>query len=736
MTDPSDLYSVEATSQGNVLESRALSPDQKALFAEIEALKESESRFRQIAENVTEVFFIIDSQTDQILYISPTYETVWGRTCQSLYDDPESWLMAIHPDDCGQAIATLETQFRTGDEFQEEYRILRPDGSIRWIWSRAFPIRDERGKVHRFVGIAEDVTDRKLAEIALRESEEQFRLIFELAPIGMAVTDLDGNLMRVNGALCDLLRYTPLELLQRNLWKMLETSHQDLCLQMVYKLLHGQEDDIQLETQYVTLDNQLVDVIVKLVVVRQEDGSPVNINVQIVDITERKRMERQLRYDALHDGLTGLPNRTLLLDRLGQNLKRLQRNLDNSFGVLFLDLDRFKVINDSLGHAIGDRLLILIARRLETCVRPEDTVARLGGDEFVILLENIEFAEQAIQIAERIHHIVSQPYQIEGYEIFSTVSIGIAFGTQAYQQPEEILRDADLTMYQAKNKGKARYEIFDPSLHQVAMQRLELEQDLCKALEREEFTLYYQPITSLKTGELEGFEALVRWQHPQKGLIPPGKFIAIAEETGLIVPLGNWILLQACLKLQEWNQNYPEYRHLKMSVNLSGRQFAEPSFLTILDQILKQTGIDPSCLKLEITESILMEDVERATHLLHELRGRHLELSIDDFGTGYSSLSYLQKFPINTVKIDRSFVQSLCIGLEDHNLGIVKAIVTLAHILKLNVIAEGIETDHQLHQLRMLDCEQGQGYYFSHPLTVEDAEDLLQKIKLMRGVDL
>ena len=711
--------------QQNVLLNRVeiVLAENQQLRQEFQALAEREERFRQIAENVREVFFVISAKTDEILYISPTYEKVWGRSCQSLYEDPQSWLFAIHPEDSFKAIATIETQFRTGDDFEEEYRIIRPDKSICWVRVRAFPVRDVMGKVNRFVGIAEDITKRREAEEALKKSEEQFRLTFEMAPIGMAITTLKGKFQRVNQALCEALSYTKAELLELSFT---EISHPDTWenhRNLEQKLIQGQESDFQIEKCYIAKDGRLVDTILKVVIVRDPDGQALHFNNQIVDITERKYMEKQLLHDALHDALTGLPNRALFMDRLDQQLKKAQNQDNYLFAVLFLDLDRFKVVNDSVGHLVGDKLLVEIARRLEKSIAPTDTVARLGGDEFTILLENILNKSEATLVAESIYQTLTFSFNIDGYELFTTASIGIALSSQGYEKPEDILRDADLTMYSAKEQGKARYEVFDCSMRDRALQRLELETDLRRALEREEFQVYYQPITSLQLGTISGFEALARWKHPTKGYIQPSEFIPVCEETGLIVPLGNWLLQEACQAARNWQLKYPEHPAIRMSVNLSGKQFREPQLIEEVDRILAETGLEGRLLKLEITESILIDNLETVTEIILELRKRQIQFSIDDFGTGYSSLSYLHRFPVDTLKIDRSFVSQMQTDRE--NSAIIKAIITLAHMLDMDVIAEGIETTSQLAQLKLLKCEYGQGFFFSKPLSQERAEALI-----------
>lgn len=441
------------------------------------------------------------------------------------------------------------------------------------------------------------------------------------------------------------------------------------------------------------------------------------------DIAERRRAEEQLLHNALHDGLTGLPNQALFMDRLGLALERAKRRKDYLFAVLFLDLDRFKVINDSLGHIVGNQLLIAISRRLETFLRSVDTVARLGGDEFTILLEDIEDTSTAIHIAERIQKELALPFNVNELEVFTSVSIGIALSSQSYAQPEHLLRDADIAMYRAKALGKARYEVFDTDMHNRAVLLLQLETDLRRAITREEFLIHYQPIVSLVTGSIVGFEALVRWNHPKRGLISPIEFIPVAEEAGMIVMIGQWVLREACSQMHKWHTQFPTTPPLTISVNLSGKQIMQLELLQQINFVLQETGLDASSLKLELTESVLIDNTESATAMLSQLRALNIELHMDDFGTGYSSLSYLHRFPISTLKIDRSFISNIGIGGE--NLEIVRAIVALAHSLNMNVTAEGVETLEQLALLRGMQCNRGQGYFFSRPLDSLAVEELL-----------
>ena len=440
---------------------------------------------------------------------------------------------------------------------------------------------------------------------------------------------------------------------------------------------------------------------------------------------ELEDSREHFRHVAFHDTLTDLPNRALLINLLQLSIDRTKLHTDHLFALLFLDLDRFKNVNDSLGHVSGDQLLTSVARRLEQCLRPADTVARLGGDEFAILLDGLEDYNDAIRIAERAQKELMRPLNLGGHEVYTTASIGITLSTIGYENPENILRDADTAMYHAKEKGKARYEIFDAVMHARAVARLQLENDLRRAVERQELSVHFQPIMSLETNRIAGFEALARWQHPQRGFISPLDFISIAEETGLIIELGRLVLRESCRQMRAWQLENPNQKALTISVNLSGKQFTQHNLIEQIRQILQETGLDPHSLKLEITESVVMENAETAKSMLMQLRALGVKLSIDDFGTGYSSLSYLHRFPVNTLKIDRSFISSMSAG--DENLEIVRTIMTLANNLGMDVVAEGVETEKQLAQLKEMRCEYGQGYLFSKPLTVEAASEFLQK---------
>lgn len=442
------------------------------------------------------------------------------------------------------------------------------------------------------------------------------------------------------------------------------------------------------------------------------------------EVAERKRAEAQLAHDAVHDALTGLPNRVLLLDRLRHAIELTKRREGYHFSVLFMDLDHFKVVNDSLGHTIGDQLLIGIAQRLRMCVRTGDTVARLGGDEFVILIEDMANGNDAGVTAEGILTALQQPFNLNGHQLFAAASIGIVNAVDGYDQPDDVLRDADIAMYQAKMHGKARSEVFSLTMRAHVQNRLALENDLRQVLERKELELYYQPILALQSDRITGFEALLRWRHPEHGLIAPNEFIPIAEETHQIIPIGQWVLREACRQLREWQVRFPQMPPLTMSINISGVQFTAPNFIDQVTAILEEYDLDPTTLRLELTERVWLNSTAEAVTLFRKLSQMGIQLHIDDFGTGYSSLAYLQHFPIRTLKIDRAFLDKM---EEDSNSkDLVRAVIAMAHDLGMEAVAEGVETVEQLNDLKRFGCNYGQGYLLSHPINQAGIEALLQ----------
>ncbi len=561
---------------------------------------------------------------------------------------------------------------------------------------------------------------------ALRESEQRFRSAFNHAPIGIALVAPNGQWLKVNHALCNILGYEADEFLASDYQSMIFPEDLAVTQLRVHSILTGEISNWQMEKRYLHKTGRVVWTSWSVSAAGDAGSEKANLIFQLQDISTRKVVEEKLQHEATHDALTGLANRAYFMTRLTESIQKSQRDSMHHVSVLFIDLDRFKYVNDSLGHVVGDGLLIAISRRLRDCMRPSDTVARLGGDEFTILVEgNYDLAE-VTRIAERIQEKFGEPFDIGGNVIYSSASIGILHASAKHVSSEDMMRDADTAMYQAKRAGKARHEIFEEKMHAVARETLKLETDLRRAIENHDFSVLYQPIVSLTSGAIVAVEALARWQHPELGKISPTKFVPLAEEIGWIDRLGDQILRRACSQMRDIFKNNPFAGDAKLSVNLSCREFANENLVTRIHNVLMDVGFPPEKLKLEITESVFFEHHDRAIEMLRKLREIGIETDIDDFGTGYSNFGYLVRLPVSTLKIDRSFV-----GLMDEssaNREVIKTVISLARTLGLKVVAEGIETEQQRDKLHALGCDLGQGFFFARPMAAEQFEAFVARI--------
>jgi diguanylate cyclase (GGDEF)-like protein/PAS domain S-box-containing protein len=661
----------------------------------------------------------------QDFYCTPAIENITGYRASLIYErDPFQsfdglWFQMIHDED-RRAYRAAWARIERGSALQFEHRIVTADQRVRWIRSQAAAF--ERDGELQVCGTFTDITAHRCAEETLRQREEHFRALIENASDIITILGRDGTIRYESPSVERILGYKPEDLVGTRAFDYVHPGDLPEVMSAFIKGVATPGMVISLEFRFWHKDGTWR--IIEAVASNMLDvPSIAGIVINSRDITARKMAEERLMHDAFHDGLTGLPNRALFRDRLGQTMRRARRRKDHLFAVLFLDLDRFKVINDSMGHMMGDDLLVAIARRLKTCTRPGDTIARLGGDEFTILLDDIEDEQEASLVADRIHEELSLPFNLDGQRVYVTASIGIALGADGYRKPEELLRDADTAMYRAKMLGKARHVVFDKAMHARAVAQLQLESDLWQVIERNQLVLHYQPMVELGSGRVIGLEALVRWNHPQRGLIMPAQFIPLAEETRLIAQVGRWVLKEACRQMRSWQKRLATAFPISVSVNLSGKQLAQPDLIEQVEQVLKETGLDPEWLKLEITESVVMENAKATVAMLGRLRALGLELHIDDFGTGYSSLSYLHRFPVDRLKIDRSFVSNM--SMEDKNSEIVRTIIQLARNLGMGVVAEGVQTAEQLAHLKALGCEHGQGYFFSRPLAADQVDSLI-----------
>jgi diguanylate cyclase (GGDEF)-like protein/PAS domain S-box-containing protein len=701
----------------------------------VEHMRPEELGIGELFGRIREAVIVADATTQRIVLWNPAATNIFGYSIsEALELDIEKLvpkpLKAQHREGITRYAQTGHGPYIDSRRLLE-LPALTKSGQQIYVELSLSPIGlvDDTNGGRRFVlAVLRDVTERKLAEEALRHNEERFRLLVEgVKDYAIFMLDPDGKVASWNEGAHHIKGYHHKEIVGHHF--SIFYPEEDLKRSKPERELEiaQQEGSYEEEGWRVRKDGSRFWASVLITALWDEAGGLRGFAKVTRDITERKVLEKQLHHQAFYDLLTELPNRALFMERLEHALSRANRR-SGKVAVLFVDLDNFKVINDSLGHKEGDQLLRAVAERLKPCLRPEDTAARLGGDEFTILIEDVTSVGEVVQIAERVADVLEPPFDLDEQEVFVTVSTGIALNDATQERAEDLLRHADMAMYRAKNKGKAHYELFRTNMEAEVQKRLEVESELRRALELEEFRVYYQPMVALESGKIAGVEALVRWEHPKRGLLLPEEFLAVAEETGLIVRIGRWVLREACKQAQAWQQRCPSASPLTMSVNLSPTQFFHPELVA---EILHETEVDASTLQLEITEGALTTITARsAEDILHRLKDLGVKLAIDDFGVGYSSLSYLKRFPVDYLKIDRSFIGGL---KQDLNSGawkdeeIVPAMIDMTHALGLGVVAEGVEAAKQLARLSDMRCDLAQGNYLLEPLPGEALADILAK---------
>lgn len=683
-----------------------------------EALLASERRYRRLFEESRHALYIttrdgdfVDVNRSMLELLGYSRRELLSLNAMATYADPEA-----------------RERFRqcaeeTGSVRNHEVQLLTRSGRVLDCLVTATARRSPEGDIIGYEGIIEDVTARNRSTAVLRQSEEYFRSLIEQALDTITILTGEGIIKYESPSVERVLGYAPEEMIGASILDFIHPEDVGRVQEAFARVGQGTGETTSLELRFRHNDGswRVLEAVGRNLL---DNPSVEGIVVNARDVTQRKEAEERLVHDAFHDRLTGLPNRGLLMDRLGQLVRRGQRDGAPVFTVLFMDVDRFKMVNDSLGHGVGDQLLVEIGRRLERCLRPGDTVARVGGDEFALLLDGIDTAAEAEAIADRIHHVIEQPFTIAGRDVFATMSIGIALSDRRYTRAEDLLRDADIAMYRSKEAGLARSAIFDLSMHEQAVARLDLETSLRRAVEEEQLVLQFQPIVSLRDGRVLGFESLLRWQHPERGLLLPGDFLDMAEETGLIVPIGWWTLEEAARRAREWWD--PTRRGPYVAVNLSATQLSRPDLIHQLRGILARTGAPPASLRLELTENVVMEQAEATVLTLEKLRALGVSLMIDDFGTGYSSLGYLHRFAAHSLKIDDAFVAAIGPNGEDSE--IVRTIVALADEMDMEVVAEGVESAAQCRMVRILGCRAGQGYHLARPMSGEEAAQVVDRV--------
>lgn len=713
-----NLYSEEMTilpvlsEAGKILNFVSIKQDVTEHERDTELLRRSEERYRRLIANLPDVTWT-SSEDGQTTYISLNVESVYGYTAEEICARGAGlWFGRVHPEDLERVSQGFQNLFSKNQSFDAEYRIQHKNGEWIWVHDRALRTHTDNG-VRYADGVFSDITARKRAELALIASERRYRSLFENNLSAVFRAAAGGKILDCNPALVTMLGYqSRRELLQRSTADILCDSGEERVL---LDRLASEGSLSNYEIRLKRKDGTPVWALHNIALLPGEDGQPAVIEGTAFDISRRRRAEEELRHLAYYDAVTGLPNRTLLEDRLGKAMAAARRRKEK-VALLFLDLDHFKVINDSLGHAAGDLVLNEVANRLRRWVREQDTVARLGGDEFVIVVNGVKEIGDVAVAARRVLDALTAEAVIEGRTLSIGCSLGISIFPDHGADTVALVKNADAAMYSAKENGRNNFQFFTPEMNAQVVERLNLESDLRGALQRNELFLVYQPQSDIASGRLIGAEALLRWQHPTLGLIPPDKFIRIAENSGLIIAIGEWVLRTACSQARKWrDEGLPA---VPVAVNVSAVQFRQEGFLDLIRKVLQETGLPPEYLELELTESLIMSNSEGIVSMLRQLKETGVKLSIDDFGTGYSSLSYLRHFPVYKLKVDRSFVREATTNPDDA--AITSTIISMAKSLNLKVIAEGVETGEQMLFLSRHGCDEAQGYYFSKPLSATD----------------